>query len=102
MYNEIVTLLDMQLTTAANGDQIEEILSEHEVFCRVYSAGEKEKTLAVSRGRTAEIIVEIPDRLDYHDELFVRYGGKIYEVIDTKWGDSSDKIRLVMTRWAYR
>lgn len=102
MYNDIAYLLTMQLTTAANGDQVEDIISERSVFCRKYSAGEKEKTAAATRGKTAEIIIEMPDSIEYSNEQFCRYNGAIYEVIDTKFGDTSDKIRLVLTRWAYR
>ena len=102
MYNEIASLLTMQLTTAANGDQVEDIISERSVFCRIYSAGEKETTAAATRGKTAEIIIEMPDSIEYSNEQFCRVRGAIYEVVDTKFGDTSDKIRLVLTRWAYR
>ena len=102
MYNEIVKLLTMQLVTKPNGDQVEEPVASREVFCRIYSAGEKEKTLAVTRGKSAEIIIELPDRIDYSNEQFALVYGAIYEVVDTKFGDTSEKIRLVLTRWDYR
>ena len=102
MYNETASLLNMQLRTAANGDQIEDVVSEREVFCRIYSAGEKEKTYAFTRGKSAEIIVEIPDRIEYSGERFARVGGAVFEVVDTKYGDTSEKIRLVLARWDYQ
>ena len=102
MYNEICELLTMEMEVSPEGDPVETIKAAKEVFCRVYSADEKEKTLAVTRGEKAEIVIELPDRMEYNDELFVRWKGKIYEVIDEKWGDTSDKIRLVVSRWASR
>ena len=102
MYNETASLLTMQLITAPNGDQIEEVASEREVFCRIYSANEKEKTYAATRGKTAEIVLELPDSIEYSDERFARVRGAVFEVVDTKFGDTSDKIRLVLTRWDYR
>lgn len=102
MYNEICELLTMELTVSPSGDPVETVEAAKEVFCRVYSADEKEKTYAVTRGKKAEIVIELPDRMDYNEELFVRWRGKIYEVVDEKWGDTSDKIRLVVSRWASR
>lgn len=102
MYNEICELLTMTQTVSGEGDPVETVSAAKSVFCRIYSADEKEKTYAVTRGRKAELVIELSDRIDYNDELFVRWNGKVYEVVDTKWGDTSNKIKLVVSRWAYR
>lgn len=102
MYNEVCALLTMRMTVSGTGDPIEEIENEREVFCRIYSADMKEKSLAATRGKTAEIVIEIPDSIEYSDERFARVRGEIFEVVDTKFGDTSEKLRLVMSRWDYR
>ena len=102
MYNEICELLTMEQTITSSGDPVEKIVSEKSVFCRIFSADEREKTYAVTRGSRAELVIELPDRMEYSDEKYVRWNGKIYEVIDEKWGDTSNKIKLVVSRWDYR
>lgn len=102
MYNEICTLLSMRQTVSPTGDPIEEIEDEKEVFCRIYSADSKEKSVAATRGKSAEIVIEIADRIDYSGERFARVRGAVFEVIDEKFGDTSDNLRLVMSKWDYR
>ena len=102
MYDKICSLLTMRQTVSDTGDPIETVEAEHEVFCRKYSADYKEKSMAATRGKTAEIVVELADRIDYAGELFVRVDGQIFEVVDTKYTDTSDGIKLVVGRWDYR
>ncbi len=102
MYDEICSLLVMEVNVSETGDPIEIVSAEKEVFCRVYSASEREKTYASTRGKKAEMVVELPDRIDYNEEQFVRWRGRIYEVLDAKWNDVSDSIKLVVSRWDYR
>lgn len=102
MYNEICELLTMTQEVTPEGDPVETVSSAKSVFCRVYSADVREKTYAVTRGRKADLVIEVADRIDYNDEIFVRWKGVVYEVVDTKWSDTSNEIKLVVSRWDCR
>lgn len=99
MYDSTISLLTMSIESNDIGDSIETVDSSHTVFCRVASADVKEKQLAESRGKNANIVFILADMRLYHDERWLTYKGSRYEVVDTKFGDTSNEIRLVGMLW---
>lgn len=99
MILDIVTLLTVNTQVSETGDPIDEVISTRDVYCRVVSANDREKTLAATRGESAELVVIMPDRIDYNEELYLLYNGVKYRVTDTRISDTSNEIRLVITKW---
>lgn len=102
MYDRICKLVSTTVAVNDCGDPIESDVSAREVYCRIVSADSKEKEQAVSRGARAELVVIMPDMIEYNGELFVDYGGRRYDVVDSKFGDTSNELRLVIGKWAQR
>lgn len=99
MYLDIVTLLTMTVNTNEAGDPIDTVTGSRDIFCRVVSANDREKTLAASRGESAELVAIISDKIDYDGQLYLKHNGTTYRVIDTRESDSSTELRLVLTKW---
>lgn len=99
MFLDIVTLLTLETEVSESGDPIDNVKSFRDVFCRVVSANDREKTLAASRGETAELVVILSDKTDYDEQLYLIYNEKPYRVIDTRYGDTSTELRLTVTKW---
>jgi len=98
MFQDYVTLLTATTTTSSAGDAID-TFTGREVFARVVSANDREKTLAASRGETAEYVIILSDKRDYDGQIYLDYAGVRYRVIDTRFSDTSLEIRLVVTKW---
>lgn len=101
MYDDICTLLKMTVTTSTAGDPVETISTSgsYDVFCEVVSASWRDKQMAESRGKKAELTLKLSDRYDYADQRFLTYDSKNYEVVDTYYDDRSRELRLVVGRW---
>lgn len=95
---QLVTL-STQGTVNTYGDPIETVQTTRTVFCRIVSADEKEKTLAESRGQSAELVIILPDKLLYNEELYVNYDSIRYRITDKKFSDTGKELRLVVGRW---
>lgn len=99
MYDQIIHLITEKITTNDYGDPVGTELSRRSVFCRAVSANFREKTLAESRGLTADRTFILPDGMDYNGEKIVDYNGTRYRVTDTSDGDTSNELRLVVSLW---
>ena len=99
MFLDIVTLLTTQTEVSDAGDPIDTVIASRDVFCRVVSANDREKTLAASRGETAELVAILADKLDYDEQIFLTYNGKKYRIIDTRFSDTSTELRLTLEKW---
>jgi len=99
MFNHVASLIPMTNSVNAYGDPVETQGTPKQVFCRVVSADEKEKTYAESRGETAELVIIIADKALYSNEKYVDFENTRYRVINTKFGDSSRELRLVVGKW---
>jgi len=99
MFTSIISLVTMTQVLSATGDMEDTYSKTKDVYCRVVSANEKEKTFADTRGYGAELVFILADMVEYNGELFVDYNGVRYRVVDTKFSDTSEEIRLVVTKW---
>ena len=99
MYDQIIQLVSETVAVNDYGDPIGTAQTPREVFCRVVSSNFREKTLAESRGQTADRTFILPDKLDYNGEEFVDYGGVRYRITDTNDGDTTNELRLVVAVW---
>ena len=100
MYDKICGLVKTTVEINDIGDSVETDAAVREVFCRVLTADQKEKEVARSRGARADLTLILPDMADYGDENIVEYNGKRYDVVDIKYTDTSDELRLVIGKWA--
>lgn len=96
MYNQKVDLIKTAITANTYGDPIETRTTSKTVYCRIVSADEKEKTLANSRGETAEYVVILPDKKMYDGERKVEFGNNSYKITDLKFTDTNREMRLVV------
>lgn len=99
MYNEVASLITMTTVISTAGDAIETPEATKEIFCRVVSADYRERTLAASRGLSADKTLILADGIDYNGEDYVDYKGQRYLVTDVREGDTSDELRLVVAKW---
>lgn len=99
MYNQKANLVQLVTTLNTYGDPMVTASTSTTVFCKVVSADEKEKSFAESRGQSAELVIILPDKKMYHDELRVTYCSTDYKIQDRKFSDGSPELKLVVGKW---
>ena len=99
MYDQTVTLQKMTITVNDIGDPVESASTAREVFCRLTGCSERDKRIAESRGYQADYTLIFADQEEYEGELWCYIGGNLYCVADIYWTDTSNELRVVVSRW---
>lgn len=99
MFDNVVTLRKMTITVNEIGDPVEAPSTERDVFCRLMGCNETDKRIAESRGYSADYTVIFADAAEYEGELWMVLDGDLYRVADIHWTDTSNELRVVISRW---
>jgi SPP1 family predicted phage head-tail adaptor len=96
MYNEVITLLSIELEQNDKGDLVEKAVEETNVYAQVKSVGMKESYEAMAVGLKAEYVFVIADYYDYNDQTHVSYKNKRWKILRTYRKDN--RMDIVVTR----
>ena len=83
MYNELIALCNMELTTDEYGNEIEHERNSKELFAKVRSIRMSEFYAASVAGLKPSLEVILGDYRDYSGESVVKYDGNAYRVLRT-------------------
>ena len=96
MYNELITLLTITLSTNDIGDMVETV-TEKEVFADIRSIGMKETYESMAVGLKPEYTFVLADYYDYDDQQDIEYNNNKYKVLRT-YKKNTNELEIVVTR----
>ncbi len=99
MYDHVVTLQKMTIAVNEIGDPVEAPSTARDVFCRLTGCSERDKRIAESRGYQADYTLLFADQAEYEGELWCYIEGDLFRVADIYWTDTSNELRVVVSRW---